>query len=97
VQRKRLANSKYPSEQEPVKTEADFAFRQAIAMAPANPEAVIRFINLLISPDRVSDSLLVVDEARKLEPDNAAFEDLTRQLRKIKAPKDQPMPRQRER
>ncbi|MGA9450489.1 MAG: hypothetical protein WBW41_03990 [Verrucomicrobiia bacterium] len=45
--------------------EADFAFRQAWALCPYSPEAVFRFVNLLLSQNRVSDALVVAETAAK--------------------------------
>ena len=45
---------------------ADFAFRQAIALCPYSPEAVIRYANLLFSEQRFSDALVVAQTAAKM-------------------------------
>jgi hypothetical protein len=45
---------------------ADFAFRQAIALCPYSPEAVFRYVNLLVSEKRPSDALLVAETAVKI-------------------------------
>ena len=45
---------------------ADFAFRQAIALCPYSPEAVIRYVNLLFGEQRFSDALVVAQTAAKM-------------------------------
>jgi hypothetical protein len=45
---------------------ADFAFRQAIALCPYSPEAVVRYANLLFSENRFSDALVVAETAAKM-------------------------------
>jgi hypothetical protein len=66
---------------------ADFAFRQAWALCPYSPEAVIRYANLLMSEVRFSDALLVAETAAKMPEMNgsngAQMRDLVDQLKKI--------------
>ena len=45
---------------------ADFAFRQAWALCPYSPESVFRYVNLLLSENRVADALLVAETAGKM-------------------------------
>ena len=45
---------------------ADFAFRQAFALCPYSPEAVIRYANLLMSESRFSDAFLIAETAAKM-------------------------------
>jgi len=45
--------------------EADFAFRQAFALCPYSPEVVYRYVNFLISQNRVSDALLIAEAAKR--------------------------------
>jgi hypothetical protein len=54
------------SERKRMNDEADFAFRQAWALCPYSPEAVIRYVNLLMSESRFSDALLVAETAAKM-------------------------------
>ena len=46
--------------------EADFAFRQAWVLCPYSPEAVYRYVNLLLSQKRISDALLVAETAAQM-------------------------------
>lgn len=66
--------------------EADFTFRQAFAFCPYSPEAVFRYINLLIQPPagiapRLEDALLVASTCLKLDPYNGQVLDLVRRLK----------------
>jgi hypothetical protein len=47
--------------------EADFVFRQAFALCPASPEAVFRYINLLVGQQRLDEAIIVVESALKVE------------------------------
>jgi hypothetical protein len=78
----RASNSKDPLERERMKTEADFAFRQALALCPVSPEIIFRYINLLTADNRLSDGVSIVTTAHKLDPDNQMWrwQDLLEQL-----------------
>jgi len=45
---------------------ADFAFRQAWVLCPYSPEAVFRYVNLLMSEGRTDDAVLVAETAGKM-------------------------------
>jgi len=66
--------------------EADFTFRQAFAFCPYSPEAVFRYINLLIQPPapiapRLDDALMVAETALKLDPNNGQIAGLIANLK----------------
>lgn len=44
---------------------ADFAFRQSWALCPYSPEAVYRYVNLLLSEGRIADAVIVAEMAAK--------------------------------
>ena len=69
--------------------EADFTFRQAFAFCPYSPEAVFRYINLLLSPPaplqpRMEDALMIAETCSKLDPYNGQVLDLVNRLRGYK-------------
>jgi Flp pilus assembly protein TadD len=64
--------------------EADFAFRQAFAVAPSSPEAVFRYINMLVAQKRLEDAVLVAATAVKVEPQDNQFRDLVKELKRFK-------------
>ena len=68
-----------------VEREADFAFKQAFAFCPYSPEAVYRYVQLLVNMRRVDDALLVAETAQKLDPYNGQFAYLINNLRAISA------------
>jgi tetratricopeptide (TPR) repeat protein len=77
----RIANSKPGSaEQQRMIKEADFAFRQAFAFCPYSPEAVFRYVNLLLSLQRFEDAIIVASTCLKLDPYNAQVLDLVKRL-----------------
>ena len=65
-----------------IKKEADFAFRQALALCPYSPEAVFRYANFLKSESRPNDALLVAQTCQKLDRRNAQVIQLVEQLKK---------------
>ncbi|MEK7780612.1 MAG: tetratricopeptide repeat protein, partial [Verrucomicrobiota bacterium] len=55
--------------------EADFTFKQAFAFCPYSPEALFRYVQLLVQPPppiapRLEDALLLARTAQKLDPYN---------------------------
>jgi len=63
--------------------EAEFAFRQALALSPRSPEAVNRYINLLLNQKRNSDAALVAELALKFDPQNAQLKEFVRRMPKV--------------
>jgi tetratricopeptide (TPR) repeat protein len=84
----RIAASKPGSpERQRMLKEADFAFRQAFALCPYSPEALFRYVNLLVSPEfqRFDDALLLVKTSLKLDPFNNSIQDLLTRLQEWKS------------
>jgi hypothetical protein len=54
------------AEKERLTREADFALRQAWALCPYSPEAVYRYVDLLLAQDRAADALLVAETAAQM-------------------------------
>ncbi len=81
----RLASSKPGTpEHERMLKEADFAFRQAFAFCPYSPEAVFRYVNLLLSQQRFDDALAIATTCQKLDPYNGGVIDLISRLEEWK-------------
>ena len=76
----RAFNAGSPAEKERMLAEADFAFRQAIALCPRSPEALFRYTSLVACQGRTEAALPLVETVLKLEPDNLALRDLFQQL-----------------
>src|SRR4029077_20080227 len=78
--------------------EAEFAFKQAYAFCPYSPEAVFRYINLLIGMGRIEDARIMAVTSLKLDPNNGQMEGLVGQLEQMKQsqgatpPQAQPAP-----
>jgi tetratricopeptide (TPR) repeat protein len=64
--------------------EAEFTFRQAFAFCPYSPEALFRYVNLLLPLNRVDDALLLAETCQKLDPYNAQVIGLVGNLQSIK-------------
>jgi tetratricopeptide (TPR) repeat protein len=60
--------------------EADFTFKQAFAFCPYSPEAVFRYMQVLLSANRLEDAILIVQTALKLDPYN---DQLARTLKQL--------------
>jgi hypothetical protein len=81
----RRQNANSQAEKERMVREADFVFRQAIALFPCSPEAVFRYVNLLLGEKRFDDAILVAESAAKSEPIDPNFRNIAEQLRRMKA------------
>ena len=81
----RLKNSNDAGEQKQMADEANFAFRQAFAFCPYNPEVVFRFAALLTAAKRYDDALLIAELAEKLDVGSGNFGTLSKELRRLKA------------
>jgi hypothetical protein len=81
----RAENSKDAVEKQRMKSEADFAFRQAFALCPVSPEAVFRYVKLLLADNRTADALRIAVVAHKLDGGNKQLADLVRRLREIES------------
>jgi len=81
----RIANAKPGPEQQRMIKEADFAFRQSFAFCPYSPEAVFRYVNLLLSMQRFDDALIIARTCQKLDPYNGQVLDLVKRLEKWKS------------
>ncbi|HXS69122.1 MAG TPA: M56 family metallopeptidase [Candidatus Polarisedimenticolia bacterium] len=73
---------KSDAERQRMTSEADFAFKQAVALCPTSPEAVYRYVNFLLVNHRKEDALLIAQAAAQIEPENANFKYLVRDLSK---------------
>ncbi|HTD85451.1 MAG TPA: tetratricopeptide repeat protein, partial [Candidatus Binatia bacterium] len=72
--------------------EAEFAFKQAYAFCPYSPEAIFRYINLLVSIGRVEDARNIAVTSRQLDPANAQMENLIQELNRVGAGPRSAMP-----
>jgi thioredoxin-like negative regulator of GroEL len=73
--------SKTPVLQQRMASEAEFAFKQAFAFCPYSPEAVFRYVNLLLGQRRFEEALLIGETCLKLDPYNGQVIDLVNRLR----------------
>ena len=66
-----------------IEQEADFAYKQAFAFCPYSPEAVYRYVQLLVNLHRADDALAVAETAQRLDPYNPSFGGLIDNIRRI--------------
>ena len=64
--------------------EAEFAFKQAFAFCPYSPEAVFRYVNLLLSMQRFDDAYIIASTCLKLDPYNGQVIGLVKNLQDIR-------------
>jgi len=80
----RSMDFKTPKEKQQMTREADFAFRQAYALCPTSPEAVFRYVNLLLGVNRAEDARLLAETTLKLDPKNGQIQSLVETLKNLK-------------
>src|SRR6185436_473150 len=66
----RVQNAKTPAESQRMMKEAEFAFKQSFAFCPYSPEAVIKYITLLINTGRASDAEQIVKSCLEFASEN---------------------------
>ena len=87
----RMNHATDASEKERMAREADFAFRQAWALCPDSPEAIFRYVNLLMEQKRLADALIVAETAAQMPAnqgkDGGQIRALAEQLKKFQKAK----------
>ena len=73
-----LAERNFPAE-------AEEAFRIANELCPSSPEAVFRYVDLLVGQQRFSDAAQVVQNAVAVVPENEQFKNLLESVRRLAA------------
>jgi len=63
----RAQHAQSPLEKERMLKEADFAFRQSFVLCPTSPQAVFRYITLLVGQKRLDDAILLAEAAVRLQ------------------------------
>jgi len=82
----RAQHTSDPGEKKRMNDAADFAFRQSWALCPYSPEAVFRYVNLLLSEGRTADAVLIAETAVKMpqvkgQDSERQFSSLAKQLK----------------
>lgn len=80
----RLQVTRNPTEQQRLLKEAEFAFKQSFAYCPYSPEAVFRYINILVTLNRFDDALLLSRTALKFDPANGQLKGLIDELARMR-------------
>lgn len=70
----RAANPRNESERQRMVAAADFAFRQALALGPAQLDAGRGYFNFLWAQSRYDDALRLIQTVGKFRPDDKAFQ-----------------------
>ncbi len=69
-------------ERQRLEQEADFAFRQCVALCPRSPEVAYYYSAFLMHQKRNADALLVAELALRFDPRNPQLEDILRRIPK---------------
>lgn len=80
----RLNTAKSPAENQRVLKEAEFAFKQAFAFCPYSPEAVYKYVNLLVNLQRSEEAEMIVDTCLKFDPDSGSMQSLKLNIQEIR-------------
>jgi len=87
----RALNSQSAVEKQRMQKAADYAFRQAFVLCPYSPEAVFRYVNLLLPDQRFDDALAIAHTAASVSKSVGEslqqIEDLIAKLKELKAQK----------
>ena len=83
----RAERVKDPDDKRRLAAEAEFAFQQAFALCPTSPEALYRYVNLLVSQGRTKDALALATTTEKLDSSNPQLPGLIQQLERMAKPK----------
>jgi hypothetical protein len=78
----RAQNTRDDDERQRMYLAADLAFRQGYAICPYSPEALYRYVNLLLARNRTDDAILIAKTSLRLDPDNEQVQGLLSQLMK---------------
>jgi RNA polymerase sigma factor (sigma-70 family) len=70
------------SERQRLEEEADFAFRQCVALCPRSPEVAYYYSSFLMHQQRNADALLVGELALRFDPKNPQLQDIVRRIPK---------------
>jgi tetratricopeptide (TPR) repeat protein len=73
-----------------LRDEAEAAFKQAITLCPASPEANFRLAQLYMEMGRADDAIALLEKLQKLDPNNDKIAMAIEQLRKMKHETEQP-------
>jgi hypothetical protein len=65
--------------------QAEEGFRLSAELCPYSPEAVFRYVNLLLSQSRFEEAALVAENGAKADPDNSQFKDLFERVKALKS------------
>ncbi len=80
----RSRNVGTPDEKARMLKEADFAFRQALVLCPTSPEAIFRYVNLLVEQKRIPDAITVAQSALAIDSGNDQIRNLLKELDRMK-------------
>jgi tetratricopeptide (TPR) repeat protein len=80
----RYNSAKTQPERDRVLKEAEFAFKQAFSFCPYSPEAVYKYVSLLVNLNKVDDAIRVAQTCIIFDPENPAMQQLLGNLEDIK-------------
>jgi len=69
-------------ERQRLEKEADFAFRQCVALCPRSPEVAYYYSTFLMHQKRNAEALLVAEQALRFDPQNPQLQNIVRRIPK---------------
>ncbi|MCS1408834.1 MAG: hypothetical protein M2R45_02011 [Verrucomicrobia subdivision 3 bacterium] len=75
---------KTPEEEQRLLEEAELAFRQAFALCPYSPEAILRYSNLLATVNRLNDAIMLTRTCYEFDRENEGIRQILQQLNLMK-------------
>jgi hypothetical protein len=81
----RAKQSQSPEEKQRMEKAADLAFRQAFALCPSSPEALYRYVSLLVDQKRFQDARRLAEVAQILDPTGSIYRQLLEELNRLEA------------
>ena len=73
-----------PEEEQALLEAADLAFRQAFALCPYSPEAILRYSNMLATINRLDDAILLARTCYEFDRENEGVRSLVQSLNMMK-------------
>ncbi len=81
----RAKHSQSPEETQRMEKAADLACRQAFALCPSSPEALFRYVSLLVDQKRFQDARRLTQVTQILDPTGGNYHQLLEELNRLEA------------
>jgi len=79
------------ADQQRLMKEAEFSLKQSYAFCPYSPEALHKYVTLLLGAGRVDEAFMIAETSLKFDPDSPVFQSYANQLRGMRGNQSQLM------